>query len=113
MSEKAPALGSLRDRVTLHRRDQITGDSGGLETTFMPIGTYWARVRALGSVLTQFAGGEASKVSHTAVLRYRTDVSPGDRLIYRDEPLDVISAEDLNGRRAYLVCRCRAVQQAG
>lgn len=113
MSEKAPALGSLRDRVEFQRRDQVTGDAGGLETTFMPMTTMWARVRALGSTFSQFAGGEAAQVSHTAVMRFRSDVSPGDRLIYRGQALEVISAEDLNGRRAFVVCRCRAYRQAG
>lgn len=113
MSEKVPNLGDLRDRVEFHRRDQIRGSSGGIETTYMPIATFWARVRALGSALTQFAGGEAAQVSHTAVMRFRLDVAPGDRLIYRGEKLEVISAEDLNGRRAYLVCRCRALQPTG
>ena len=79
----------------------------------MPIATFWARVRALGAGFSQFAGGDASQVSHTAVLRFRNDVSPGDRLIYRGEALEVVSAEDLNGRRSFLVCRCRTFQQAG
>lgn len=113
MSERVPPLGTLRDRVQLQRRDQIVGDAGGLETTYFPLATLWARVRAMSPALVNYAGGAAARMSHTAVLRYRNDVSPGDRLIYRGKPLDVLSAEDLNGRRAYLVCRCAEFQQAG
>jgi len=113
MNGERPALGTLRDRVALMRRDQVVGDGGGLETSFFPLATVWARVTALSPALTGHAGGEAARISHTAVMRYRTDLSPGDRLVYRNTPLEVVSAEDLNGRRAFLVCRCRAFEQTG
>jgi head-tail adaptor len=40
------------------------------------------------------------------VLRFRIDLHPGDRITYRGRDLEVMAANDLNGRRAYLACQC-------
>jgi SPP1 family predicted phage head-tail adaptor len=52
-------------------------------------------------------------ISHAVVLRFRPDIGPGDRVIYRGRNLDVVSAADLNGRRAYLSCACSETQVTG
>jgi SPP1 family predicted phage head-tail adaptor len=52
-------------------------------------------------------------ISHSVVLRFRNDVSPGDRIVYRGRNLDVVSAADLNGRRAYLSCACSETSFTG
>ena len=102
----APALGALRDRVQLQRRDMGSEDEGGAVTTFVPIATLWARVRELSSRQAQWGDARASNISHSVVLRYRTDVSPGDRFVHLGRNLEVVSADDLNGARAYLSCAC-------
>jgi SPP1 family predicted phage head-tail adaptor len=52
-------------------------------------------------------------ISHSVVLRFRSDVSPGDRIVYRGRNLDVVSTADLNGRRAYLSCACSETSFTG
>jgi SPP1 family predicted phage head-tail adaptor len=87
-----PAIGSLRDRVQIKRRDMSPEDEGGSIATFVPIATVWARVRELSSTRTQLGDGRAVNITHSVVLRYRTDISPGDRLTYRGRNLDVSTA---------------------
>jgi len=108
-----PPLGTLRDRIAIKRRDVADDGEGGTLTTWFPIATVWARVRELSGRSTQLADGRVSALSHTVVLRFRTDISPGDRLVYRGRNLEVISAGDLNGRRAYLSCACSETQVTG
>lgn len=79
-------IGALTDRVLLKREDGT------------PIATIWARVRP------QRATGD----THIVVVRFRSDVNPGDRFMFRGRRLDVTKTEDLNGRRAFLSCMCRA-----
>lgn len=100
----APPLGSLTDRVKLFRRDVSTEDEGGEITTYVPLATVWARVRTLSARQTETADGRGVSITHSAVLRYRSDLLPGDRLVYVGRNLEVIGADDLNGRRAYLSC---------
>lgn len=104
--ERTPALGTLTDRVQLKRKDMSTEAEGGQITMFVPLATVWARVRSLSGRRGETADGRGVAVSHVVVLRFRNDVKPGDRMVYRGRTLDVISAADMNGRRAYLSCSC-------
>jgi SPP1 family predicted phage head-tail adaptor len=100
----APPLGSLTDRVQLFKRDVSAEPEGGEITTYVPLATVWARVRLLSARPVETADGRGVAVTHSAVLRYRTDFVPGDRLVHAGRKLEVVSAADLNGRRAYLSC---------
>ncbi|HEY8577634.1 MAG TPA: phage head closure protein [Devosia sp.] len=106
MSELVPPLGTLTDRVHLKRRETAADDGGGHLVLFVPVAHLWARVRSLAGRMGATSDGRAVAISHSVVLRFRTDVKPGDRIIYRGRQLDVVTAADLNGRRAYLSCAC-------
>ncbi len=113
MSERSPAIGTLTDRVQLQRREMTREDEGGHATLFVPVATIWSRVRALSGRSDVSADGAGVVVSHAVVTRFRTDVKPGDRFVYRGRHLNVLSADDLNGRRAYLSCRCTETAVTG
>ena len=104
MSE--PAISGLRDRVQLFRRDVAPEDEGGHVATYVPINTIWARVTATGARQIEHADGRIAAMTHTVVLRHRTGISAGDRFVHRGRKLDVLSAEDMTGRRKFLACRC-------
>lgn len=89
LPQKLPPIGTLTDRVLLKRREQIDGG----QDILVPVGSMWARVRST-------VGAEAT---HSVVVRYRSDINPGDQFIYRGRPLEVVKCADFNGRRAYLV----------
>ena len=107
---QTPPLGSLRDRVQVRRRDMTDDGQGGSATTYFPLATVWARVRTLSARSGQSGDGRTSSITHSVVLRFRSDISPGDRLVFSGRNLDVVSADDLNGHRAYLSCTC--IEQA-
>jgi SPP1 family predicted phage head-tail adaptor len=104
--ERASSLGMLTDRVQLLRRTAADEDEGGEVAAFTLIATVWARVRALATRAAFEADGRGQAISHSVVMRFRTDVKPGDRVTYRGRTLEVVSAADMDGRRAYLSCRC-------
>jgi SPP1 family predicted phage head-tail adaptor len=106
VSAETPPIGGLSDRVQLQRRDIAPESEGGHVATFVPIVTLWARVTAIGAREVQLADGRSVSVSHTVVLRHRSDIRAGDRFIYRGRQLDVVSVEDFSGRRRFLGCRC-------
>lgn len=88
VKEMAPSIGTLTDRVQLRRRETWDG-----RDLFVPVSTVWARVRST-------AGKD---FTHSVVVRYRTDISTGDRIVYRGRNLDVVSTADHDGKRLYLV----------
>lgn len=111
--ERVPPIGTLTDRVQLRRRDSTAQDGGGHGWVFVPIASVWARVRGLSGRQGTSADGRAVVVSHSVVMRFRSDVSPGDRIVYRGRNLDVVSVADLNGRKAYLACNCSETSFTG
>jgi SPP1 family predicted phage head-tail adaptor len=113
MSEAVPPIGTLTDRVELRRREMTGEDEGGHTTLYVPITAAWARVRSLAGRQGTGADGRSVEISHAVVLRFRKDVRPGDRIVYRGRNLDVVSAADLNGRRAYLSCACSETSFTG
>lgn len=114
MSTKAsPALGTLRDRIELFSNNQSIEVSGGVSDSFASLGLVWAKVHTMASALGSLANGRNAKTSHSIVMRYRTDLKSGDRIAYRGQYLEILSAEDLNGRRAYLSCRCLELENTG
>lgn len=113
MSGKIPPVGSLRDRVQLQRKSMAPNESGGHDVLYVPLTSVWARVHALSGRFDGHAGARGAEITHTVVMRFRNDLQAGDRIIYRGQGLEVISAGDLNGRRAYLNCRCRLNSVAG
>jgi SPP1 family predicted phage head-tail adaptor len=102
----APGISGLRDRVQVLYRQTTAEDEGGHTTLFVPAGTLWARVTATGVRTIELADGRTAAMTHTVVLRHRTGISPGDRFIHRGRKLEVLSTEDLTGRRQFLACRC-------
>lgn len=108
-----PPLGTLTDRVQLKRRESVGDGAGGHERIFAPVSNVWARVRSLTGRQGNTADGRMVTISHSVVLRFRNDVSPGDRIVYRGRNLDVVSTADLNGRRAYLSCACSETSFTG
>ena len=113
MSAQAPAIGTLRDRATLYRKDETPGPDGGHETVFVPLATVWARVHARAASRADFADARGASATHTVVMRHRTDLVPGDRIVSRGRALDLLSVEDLNGRRAYITCACAETTVTG
>ncbi len=109
----APPLGSLRERVQLQSKTQTIDGAGGHQNTFVSLATVWARITSLAGSMSSFGNARAAKITHSVILRFRADLKAGDRIIYRATPLEIISAEDLNGRRAYLICTCRQTSVTG
>jgi SPP1 family predicted phage head-tail adaptor len=113
VSERVPPIGTLTDRVQIKRRESVGDGGGGHERLYVPLSHAWARVRSLSGRQGINADGQAVAVSHSVVLRFRGDIGAGDRIVYRGRNLDVVSAADLNGRRAYLSCTCSETSFTG
>jgi SPP1 family predicted phage head-tail adaptor len=108
VSEAVPPIGTLTDRVQLQRKLASDEDEGGTSVLFAPIATVWARVRVLSARQAFDSDGRGQGISHSVVMRFRTDLKPGDRIVYRGTELEIAATADLNGGRGYLSCQCAA-----
>ena len=106
-------LNELRHRVELWRKEQVADASGGLVETFVSLGTVWAHV-GIASVRPAIdAGARAVEATLTVKIRFRSDLSPGDRMIAGSHTLEILFAQDADGKGAYLNCLCRQTNVAG
>ena len=106
MSERIPPLGTLTDRVTLQRKVTSPEPEGGEVAVYSALATVWARVRQLSARSAVAEDARGQSISHSVVIRFRTDLKPGDRIVYRGRNLEIGGLADINGRRAYLSCQC-------
>src|SRR5690606_22638103 len=82
-----PPVGSLSERVQLQQRMETPLPEGGHAVDYVPLGSTWARVRARSGRFGREGDGRAAVASHGVMLRFRKDISAGDRVIYRGRPL--------------------------
>ncbi|MCD7059490.1 phage head closure protein [Pelagibacterium xiamenense] len=113
MRAAIPPVGTLRDRVQLQSRQTAVDAGGGHEAIYVPLNSVWARVTSRSARFAAISDGRAAASSHVVVVRYRSDLKPGDRIVYRGRRLDVVSTEDINGRKAYLACLCNETAMVG
>lgn len=97
--------GTLRDRVTIQRRDSYLGQWGH-ESAWRDVATVWAEVKATGGAEGFKDKGIDGRTGYVIRLRYRADVKSTDRMIYRGSVLDLVSVVDPDGRRRALECVC-------
>lgn len=112
MSGAVPPIGTLTERVVLKRRITTHEDEGGEVAMYSPLATVWARVTPLGARAAFASDARTQATSHVVVVRYRTDLKPGDRISWRGGDLDVEGTSEL-GRRAYLSIQCSSAAVTG
>jgi SPP1 family predicted phage head-tail adaptor len=113
MSFRTPSLGALNTRITLFTRTETIEASGGKEISFTQLATVWAQLNWPSARLSDFASGAAAAQSVEAIIRFRGDINPGDRIAIEGTPYDVTHVADPNGRRAYLVVHAERSDQIG
>ena len=96
----------LRQRVVLQRRSEVMDAGGGVNLSWTDIAELWAGV-------TPISGNEviqAMRVQPTQNflirLRYRNDITPANRLIFKQRVLNIRSVKNVNERNQWLECRC-------
>ncbi len=113
MNGKIPSIGSLRERVQLFTKVMSKDDAGGHVVSFVSIGDVWAKVIPSKGRTFFEVNSRSAIATHEVLMRFRDDLNVGDQIIYRDEKLELVSVNDLNGRRAYLRCICTKKTVAG
>ena len=100
--------GRLRARVTIQERGLSRNELGEALADWSTVATVPADVR-MASGDERFVGGgdvEQASITHVVRMRYRSDVTPLERLLHGERVLDIVSAVDPDGRRRELVLRC-------
>ncbi|MBD2797732.1 phage head closure protein [Xenorhabdus sp. 18] len=99
-------IGKLRHRITLQTFTQITSPSGQRIQEWRDIATVWAEVKHISGRELLASGAALAETTVRVWLRYRADVTPASRMVFRDQVYD-IQAVIPNPKRTQLELLCK------
>lgn len=99
-------IGDLRQRVTLQRRSEVADAGGGVSLSWTDAGELWAEVTPLQGRETVQAMRLQPTQTYLIRLRYRDDITPADRLVFKQRILNIRSVQNVNARGQWTECRC-------
>lgn len=99
--------GTLKDRITLQRWAAANDPSWGPAAGWAEIGDAWADVTPVSGTERRDGQGVQETISHQIRMRYRTDLTTKDRIIYRGRTLDIVFVVDVDGARRELLIGAR------
>jgi SPP1 family predicted phage head-tail adaptor len=100
-----PAIGALRDRLTLESSAR-TGDGGGGATLeWSPLAELWGAVSSINGEERLRADAIAGSVTHQVWIRHRSDVVPAMRFRSGTRILEIVAVL-VTPRRTHLQCLC-------
>lgn len=99
--------GQLRQRITVQSATRTTDEGGGHTTTWADLASLWANVEALGGSERYAAQAVEGVADYTVTIRYRSDVTRLNRVLFGDRTLAIRAAfdPDSSGRMLVLLCR--------
>ncbi|HEB79289.1 MAG TPA: head-tail adaptor protein [Rhodospirillales bacterium] len=104
----APA-GQLNKRLHLQERTVSVDASKHQTTSYADRGTVWGKVEPLAGREFFEAQTMKNEVTHRIVIRYRSDVTPRHRLIFRARTFAIVSATNSGELGMDHVCMCKEI----
>jgi SPP1 family predicted phage head-tail adaptor len=104
------SIASFRHRVVLEKPVPVPDGAGGETVAYETVRSLWARVRPKAQGRQGRAGGNLKANEYTITIRRWTDIEPGWRVVFEDEPLLIESMEPQFPRLLYLKLQCRGGQ---
>jgi SPP1 family predicted phage head-tail adaptor len=90
--------GKLRHRVTIQKIESVRKPGGTYEPQPVDVATVWANIIPKRGTERYQAQQIESELSHTIVLRYRSDVTPQMKIKYGDRLFDIESVINVGER---------------
>lgn len=98
--------GAFDQRVTLQAKDVTRTGTGGEVVSWVDVVTVWARVEPIRGNEFFSAAQMQDATDHRVTIYYRSGVTRAMRVLWGDQPLDIVSVIDVNGRRENLELMC-------
>lgn len=99
--------GTLKDRVTIQRYTADVDPAWGATPGWTDITEVWADVTPTGGTEKSDNAGIQTSNTHRVSLRYRSDLTSKDRLVYRGRKLEIVSVLDVDGAKRELLIEAR------
>ena len=103
--------GKLRSRVTIQATSGAEDDRGGTAAGWTALVTVWANVAPMSGNEAFAAFKQNPEVTSVVTIRYRTGVTPANRIVVGSRVLDITSVIDVEERRHWLQLGCKEYSQ--
>ena len=104
-----PTIGLMRHRLRVETPVDVDDGAGGFKRTYRTMIFVWARVRTFASD-QQFLEQKFEQTRNYQVdIRWREDIAPGMRFVFRDSILLIHALRDPDGARRFLTCACEEI----
>lgn len=98
--------GKFDQRVTIQSKAVTRNDIGDEVVAWVAVAEVWARVEPLRGREWFAAAQNQSAVEYRVTIRYRAGITRDMRVMWRGDPLDVVSVIDVNAQRENLELMC-------
>lgn len=95
--------GQMRHRIRVEQRVSTRDEAGGAADTWAEVVTIWAAIERTPGLELFASAARDSRVPTVFRCRYREDLNPAMRIIYRGKVHDIHSIADPEGRRAEIL----------
>jgi SPP1 family predicted phage head-tail adaptor len=89
MSRRKNSCSRLRQRLTLQEEIEIPDGAGGFTRSWQDIADLWAEIIPFTGREKLFAGQLQSQISHRILLRYRSGITAGQRLVFENRAFNI------------------------
>ena len=101
--------GEMRERITIQTPSTTRSATGSPRLGWVNAATVWAKVSSLSGREVLQAMQSNVIVTHRIYMRFRDDVNPETRIVWRGDVLEVVVALPKN-KRSELEVLCREVE---
>ena len=98
--------GRFDQRVTVEAKTVTRSGIGEEVVSWSPVAEVWARVEPIRGREWFAAAQMQDATDHRVTIRYRAGITREMRVLWRGEPLDIVSVIDVNARRENLELMC-------
>jgi len=100
------AAGKFDQRISIDAKAITRSAIGEEVVTWLPVAEVWARVEPIRGREWFAAAQQQDATDHRVTIRYRAGITREMRVLWRGEPLDIVSVIDVNARRENLELMC-------
>lgn len=94
--------GDLDQRIELQRLTRTSDGGGGYTEQWTTYATVWANVRPMSGRERYQAQQTQASANYRIAIRYRADIDPADRIVWRGKVLNIRFIADAGPRDLYL-----------
>lgn len=98
--------GQMTARLDLETPQTVPDGQGGATVSFDVVASLWARIEPVSFLVTEEAASERGTISHRIWVKFREDITAGQRFRKGTRVFVVKLARDPDETRRYLVCQC-------